>query len=113
MKQVWDIHCLLGANIEPLHMSDGKYSWSITCDSYFAASVQNIKYLLSEDNKELKSGKRPHNRPLSHGYKTELDVIDECDAEHVYWFQQIIGILQLKVELGMIGIQKEVVLLSQ
>ena len=57
-------------------MSDGKYAWSIKCDSYFAASVKTIKDLLSEDNRELKRGKRPHKGPLSHEYKNELDVID-------------------------------------
>ena len=66
-----------GAYVEPLHMSDRKYAWGIKCDSYVAAAIQTVKYLLSEDNRELKSGKIPHNGPLSHGYKPEMDVMDE------------------------------------
>ena len=29
----------LGANVEPLQMSDGKYVWSIKCESYVAAAI--------------------------------------------------------------------------
>ena len=67
------------------------------------ATVHTIKYWLSKDNIELKSGKRPHKGPLLHGYKPELDVTDEFD-EHVF---------QWKVELGRIGIQIDFALLFQ
>ena len=101
----------LGANVEPLQISDRKYSWSIKCDSYVAAAVQMIKYLLYEDYINLKSGKRPHKGPLPNGCKPELDVTDECDAKHVFRFYQLIGIFQWSVGLVSIGIQIEVVLL--
>ena len=29
----------LGANVEPFQMSDGKYAWSINCNSYVVAAV--------------------------------------------------------------------------
>ena len=61
----------------------------------------------------MNSGKRPHKGPLPHGYKPKLDMMNEYDAEHVYWFQQLIGILRWSVELGRIGIQVEVPSLSQ
>ena len=54
----------LGTNVEPFQMSDGKYAWSIKCDSYVAASVKTIRDLLSDDNGELHSGKLPHKGPL-------------------------------------------------
>ena len=54
----------LGDNVEPFQMSDGKYAWSIKCDSYVAASVKTIRDLLSDDNGELHSGKLPHKGPL-------------------------------------------------
>ena len=72
-----------------------------------------IKYLLSDDNREFNSGKRPHKGPLPHGYKPDLDVMDECDAKHVSRFQQLIGVLRWAVQLGSIDIQVEVPLLSQ
>ena len=57
----------LGANVEPFHMSDGKYAWIIKCYSCVAAAVQTIQDFFSEDNRELKSVKRPHKGPLPHG----------------------------------------------
>ena len=84
----------LGANVEPFHMSAGKYAWSIKGDSYVSATVKTIKDLLYEDNRELKTGERHHKGPLSKGYKNDLEIRDECDAKHVSLFQQIIGIFR-------------------
>ena len=103
----------LGSNVEPFHMSDVKYAWRINWDSYVSDAVQTIKYLLSEDNRDLNSDKRPHKGPLPHGYKPEVDMTDECDSDHVSRFQQLIGILQWAVEFVRIYIQIEAVLLSQ
>ena len=77
------------------------------------ADVQTIKYFLSDDDREFNSSKRPHKVPLPHGYMTKLDVKAVCGAEHVSRFHQLIGILQCEVELGRIGIQKDVTLLKQ
>ena len=52
-----------------------------------------IKDLLSEDGRYLNRSKLHHKGPLTHGYKTELDVKYEYDSEHVSLFQQLIGIL--------------------
>ena len=41
----------LGASVEPFQMPDFKYAWSIKYYSYVAATVQTIKYLLSDDNR--------------------------------------------------------------
>ena len=103
----------LGANVRPFHMSDGKYLWSIKCDYYVVAAVQTIKDLLSEDKRELKSGKRPQKGPLPHVYKPDPDITDECDAKHMSRYHKLIGILRWSVELGSIDIHIEVVLLSQ
>ena len=103
----------LGTNVEPFQMSDGKYTWSIKCDYYVAEVVKTIKYLLFDGIREFKSGKRLHKGQLPHGYNPEMDVTDECDAEHVSKFQKLIGILQWEVELGRIDVQIEVVFLPQ
>ena len=67
------------------------------CSSYVASAVQTIKDFLFEDDKELKSVKRPHKGPLTHEYTTKLDVIDECDSKNVSWCQQLIYILRWAV----------------
>ena len=94
-------------------MSYRKNSWSIKCDYYVAVAMQTIKYLLSEDNIELKSGNRPRKVSLPHGYKPDLDVTYECDAKHMSWFKQLIEILRWAFELLRIYVQIEVVLLLQ
>ena len=76
----------LGDNVESFHISDRKHAWSIKCDYIVVAAVKMIKYLLYEDSRELNSDNRPHKEPLPHGYKPELDVMDDCDAEHMYRF---------------------------
>ena len=72
-----------------------------------------IKYLLSEDNRELNINNQPHKGPLAYGYKPKLDVMDECGSEHLSWFHKLIGILRWAVDLGRVDIQIEVALLSQ
>ena len=102
----------LGADVEKFQVPGGEEAWSMKVDTYVAAAVQTVKDLLSEDGRELKSGARSHKGPLPPQYKPELDVTDECDAEHVSRFQQLIGILRWAVELGRIDIQVEVSIMS-
>ena len=64
-----------------------------------------MKYLLDVYGRELKTGKILHKGPLPQGYKLELDVMDECDAEHMSRLQQLIGILWWAIYLRWIDIQ--------
>ena len=72
-----------------------------------------MQRILYEDNRTLKTGKRPQKGPLPHGYKPELDNTDEFEADHTSRFQQLIGILRWAVDIGHIDIQLEVVLMLQ
>ena len=103
----------LGGNVEKFQLPNGKVAWSLTSNSYVQGAVDTMQRLLAEDGRTLKSGKRSHKGLLPHGYRPETDTSDECNAEHVSRFQQLIGILRWAVELGRIDIQIEVALLSQ
>ena len=103
----------LGGDVELFTLPDGSKAWSLLSTSYVKAAVETVQRLLAEDGRELKTGKRPHKGPLPYGYKPELDVTDECDAEMTSRYQQLIGILRWAVELGRIDIQTEVAVLSQ
>ena len=83
----------LGVDIKKIQLPDGRTAWSMSSHSYVKASIDTVKRLLAEDGRELKSGKRSHKGPLPHGYKPELDVTDECHAEHVSRYQQLIGMM--------------------
>ena len=66
-------------------------------DKYCKAAVETVKAMLAEEGRELKSGKRSHKGPLSPGYKPELDITKELDADKVQRYQQLIGILRWAV----------------
>ena len=76
-------------------------------------AIYTVQRLLSKDGRTFKTEKRPHKVPLPHGYKPELDMNYECDADHTLKYQQFIGILRWYMELGCINIQLEVALISQ
>ena len=103
----------LGAGIEKFTLLDGTEAWSMNSDKYCKAAVETVKTMLAEEGKELKSGKRSHKGPLPPGYKPELDITKELDAEMVQRYQQLIGILRWAVELGRVDIAVEVAILSQ
>ncbi len=77
------------------------------------AAVETVKALLAEEGRELKTGKRPHKGPLPLGYKPELDVTKELDADQTQRCQQLIGILRWAVEQGQVDILTEVAMMSQ
>ena len=103
----------LGADIEKFQLPDGKMVWSIHSKTYVKNAVDTVRRLLAEDGRELKTGKRECKGPLPHGYKPELDTSEECSAEHVSRYQQLIGILRWATELGRVDIMIEVALMSQ
>ena len=47
------------------------------------------------------------------GYKPELDITPDLDADKMQRYQQLIGILQWAIELGQVDILTEVAMLSQ
>ena len=103
----------LGAVIEKFTLPDGNEVWSMRADKYCKAAVETVKNLLAEDGRELKSGKRNHKGPLPPGYKPELDVSPELDADKVQRYQQLIGILRWAIELGRVDILTETAMMSQ
>lgn len=90
----------LGAVIEKFQLPDGTEAWSMRADKYCKAAVETVKNLLAEDGRELKSGKRNHKSPLPPGYKPELDVTPELEADKMQRYQQLIGILRWAIKLG-------------
>jgi hypothetical protein len=56
----------LGAGIEKFTLPDGTEAWSMKSDKYCKAAVETVKTMLAEEGKELKSGKRSHNRGRYH-----------------------------------------------
>ena len=109
----------LGAEIEKFNIihSDGQVTeaWSFKSEQYVKNAVSTVEGMLREEGRELKTNwkSRKHSGPMPHTYRPELDTTEECDAEHVSRYQQIVGILRWAVELGRIDILIHVALMSQ
>ena len=72
----------LGGNDDKFQLPNGKHARSITSSSYIRDAIETVQRLIAKDGRTTKTGNRPHKVPLPHGYKTELDTTDECDADH-------------------------------
>ena len=104
----------LGADVERVTRPgdpSGKEYWSFSAHTYVRNAVKNVKLMLQEENRNLKStAKTPF---PSTTYRPELDMTDECNSDEAARYQQLIGVLRWAVELGRIDIYTEVALLSQ
>ena len=104
----------LGADVERITRpgdSSGREYWSFSAHTYVRNAVRNVKLLLQQEGRGLKSTART---PFpSTTYRPEMDMSEECDAEGSSRYSQLIGVLRWAVELGRIDIYTEVSLLSQ
>ena len=104
----------LGADIERVTRPgdpSGREYWSFSAHTYVRNAVKNVKLLLQEEGRGLKStAKSPF---PSTSYRPEMDMTDECDDEGASRYLQLVGVLRWAVELGRIDIYTETALLSQ
>jgi hypothetical protein len=89
----------------------GREHWSLSAYTYVKNAVRNVKLLLNEEGRGLKStAKTPFSKS---SYRPELDTTDKCDDREASRYSQLIGVLRWALELGRIDIYTEVALLSQ
>ena len=104
----------LGADVSKVQKPkdpSGREYWSFSAETYVKNAVKNVKILLQEEGRGLKSNA---NTPFpSSTYRPEVDTTDECSSEYATQFQNLIGVLRWAVELGRLDIYTEVALLSQ
>ena len=104
----------LGADIKRVIRpgdATGRESWALSAYTYVKNAVRNVKLLLKEEGRGLKSTAKS---PFSNSsYRPEVDTTDECDDQGASRYSQLIGVLRWAVELGRIDIYTEVALLSQ
>ena len=104
----------LGADVELVTRPGdptGKEYYSFSAHTYVRNAVKNVKLLLQEEGRNLKStAKTPF---PSTTYRPEMDMTEECDEQGASRYLQLVGVLRWAVELGRIDIYTEVALLSQ
>jgi hypothetical protein len=103
----------LGSNIEKVQLPNdntGREYWSMSSYTYVKNAVNNVKQLLLEENRYLKTTAKT---PFPSGYRPELDTSDELKGELASRYSQLIGVLRWMIELGRVDIYYEVSILSQ
>jgi hypothetical protein len=94
----------LGSNMEKV-MIPGDYTgreyWSMSSHSYVRNAVNNVKQLLLEENRFLKTTAKTS---LPSGYRPELDTSEELHNKMASRYSQLIGVLRWMIELGRINI---------
>ncbi len=102
----------LGAVIKEHQLPDnpGKPIYSMSSDKYVKEALRTVEKQLLDEG--LKLPKNVH-APLPTSYRPELDFTLHLDADHMNWYQQLIGILRWSVKLGRIDIHLSVTLMAQ
>jgi hypothetical protein len=103
----------LGANVMKHQLPNGSSCWAMSSETYVKNAIINVKELLREDGRELRTTKRRGRTPLSISYKPELDQTTELPPAMISRYLQLIGILRWAIELGRIDITLETALMSQ
>ena len=98
----------LGAELSTM-MIDGMECWVMSSKKYVKAAIQNVEERLHRQDKQLPS---KCSTPLSSGYRPELDMSSELNAEGLQHYQELIGTLCWAVELGRVDILLETSLMS-
>jgi hypothetical protein len=85
----------------------------MSSETYVRNAIANVKELLREDGRELRTTRRRGTTPLPISYKPELDQTAELPPAMLSRYLQLIGILRWAIELGRIDIALETALMSQ
>jgi hypothetical protein len=103
----------LGANILKHQLPNGSTCWAMSSATYVKNALENVRALLKEEGKELRTTKRRGRTPLPVAYKPELEQTKELAPAMISRYLQLIGILRWAVELGRIDIALETAIMSQ
>ena len=99
----------LGGKISEVILNNGAQAFTFSSSKYVKGAVSNVEVYLRE--KGLKFPNRA-STPLSIRYRPEVGTSDELDDEDTAYYQSLIGVLRLMVELGCIDITCEVSMMA-
>ena len=98
----------LGASIQKLETADSMECWMMSEEKYIKAAVENVKLKLAKSNCSLLSR---CNTPMATTYYPSEEVKKEIYSEVLQVYQELIGTLQLAVNIARVYILLEVYLL--
>ena len=104
----------LGAEVRKhtLASSDNptKTRWALSPDTYVKRAISEVERELANVGQRLVS---KVTTPISVGYRPELDVSQELDANRASYYQGLIGVLRWMCELGRVDIMTAVAMMSR
>jgi len=101
----------LGSKLRKVTLKNGVEAWAMSSSKYALAAVANVVDQLKSRGLEHMMPKSAAN-PFKGGYKPEMDVSPELEAEQATYYQSQIGILRWLCENGRIDILVNVSMLA-
>ena len=106
----------MASQIFTLEVKSLRLNWRLVLNVGRLVCPSTYKCLKERHEKKNDSDKHflpksPAKGPLSNGYKPEIDVTPELDANDAAYYQLLIGVLQWMVELGRVDICCEVLMM--
>jgi hypothetical protein len=98
----------LGAKLDKTFIN-GVSCWTMSSEQYVKTAVANVETRLAKSGKKLPTR---CSTPLMSGYRPEIDVSSELNADGIQYYQELIGVLRWATELGRVDILYEVSALS-
>jgi len=99
----------LGALVKVFTDARGKECYALSSDDYVEVAVKEVESELAKEGLKLRGRAQ---RPFDQGYKPEMDITPELDADGISKYQGYMGIFRWMLELGRIDIMTEVSQLS-
>ena len=99
----------IGGHMRNISFENGAKSWGFRSSQYVQAAVKNVEEYLAINERKLPSKSLT---PLQTSYQQEIDTTSDLNAVDSAYYQLLIGVLRLMVELGSIDIWLEVLMLS-
>ena len=98
----------LGTTVQPKLLND-HMCWTMSSHSYVKVVIETISNQL--EKKSMKFNNRC-NSPILQGYRTELYITQEIEADDITFYQEMMGMLKWAIELEQVDIYHEVSILS-
>jgi hypothetical protein len=99
----------LGGKLRLVTLGNGVKAWVFGSCQYVQSAVKNVEEHLAKIREKLPY-KAP--TPLSSGYRPEIDVSPELGEADASYFHSLIGVLLWIIELGRVGLDVEVSMMS-
>jgi hypothetical protein len=99
----------LGGKLREVTLENGVSAWAFGSTQYVQAAVRNVEEYLQKKGEKLVA-KAP--TPLSNGYRPEIDLSSELEAQDLAYYHSLIGVLHWIVEIGRVDICIEVSMMS-